>query len=72
MLLFYGLKDQSIPQADVEAIRARLTELGKTFEIVVYPDAGHAFFNDLRVQYHEPSAKDAWPKVTGWFQRHLG
>jgi carboxymethylenebutenolidase len=72
LLLLYGLKDQSIPQADVEAIRARLTELGKTFEIVVYPDAGHAFFNERRAQYHEPSAVDAWPKVTGWFERFLG
>lgn len=71
LLLLYGLKDQSIPQADVEAIRARLSELGKTFEIVVYPDAGHAFFNDRRVQYHEPSAKEAWPKALAWFDHHL-
>lgn len=72
LLLLYGATDQSIPHTDVEAIRTRLTEVGRTFEIVVYPEAGHAFFNERRSQYHEPSANVAWPKTLAWFERHLG
>jgi len=72
MLLFFGAQDQSIPPADVEAIRARLTELEKTFDIQVYPNAGHAFFNEARSQYHAESAKAAWPRALAWFEQHLG
>ena len=64
-------KGHGCSDEDVEAIRARLTELGKPFEIVVYPGAGHAFFNDARTQFHAGSAKDAWPRTLEWFERHL-
>ncbi len=70
-LMFFGGSDPSIPPADVEAIRSRLQELDKSFDIVVYPDAAHGFFNESRASYHEASAKDAWPRAVVWFERHL-
>lgn len=71
LLLFYGATDQSIPAADVDAIREKLASLGKDFELVVYPDAGHAFFNERRTQYHDASAKDAWAKTLAWLARRF-
>ncbi|MGH9623544.1 MAG: dienelactone hydrolase family protein, partial [Bryobacteraceae bacterium] len=37
-------------------------------EIVIYPEAGHAFNADYRPSYHEASARDAWAKMLAWFE----
>src|SRR5579884_2884689 len=66
----YGEKDQSIPVADVERMRDVLRTSGKTAEIEIYPEAGHAFHADYRPQYHEASAKDAWGKMLAWFRKY--
>ncbi len=71
ILLIFGGRDQSIPDADVAAIRSRLESLRKPFEIVVYPEAGHGFFCDARAAYHQPSAKQAWPATLDWLKRNL-
>ncbi|PUX65020.1 dienelactone hydrolase family protein, partial [Cronobacter sakazakii] len=39
-------------------------------EIIVYPDAGHAFNADYRPSYHEASAKDGWERMLGWFKTY--
>ena len=51
VLGLYGGKDQGIPLDDVEAMRAALKAAGKPSEIVVFPEAGHAFFADYRPSY---------------------
>ena len=38
-------------------------------EIVVYPDAGHAFNADYRPSYHAESAKDGWQRMLAWFSQ---
>ncbi len=66
----YGGKDGSNPPEILEAMR---TALGKTrvdTEIIVYPEAGHAFHNDYRASYREDDAKDAWNKMLKWFTNH--
>ena len=41
-------------------------------EVVIYPGAGHAFFNDTRPEaYHAASAQDAWRRTLAHFQKHL-
>jgi carboxymethylenebutenolidase len=72
VLAFFGAEDASIPAADVEAIGTRLRELGKTFEIVSYPTAGHGFFNDERTSYRADAAADAWQRSLEWLERRLG
>jgi carboxymethylenebutenolidase len=65
--LLFGGKDASIPPAHVEKIREALQAAEKDYEILLYPEAGHAFANDDRPdRYHEASAKDAWAKTLGW------
>lgn len=69
----FGVEDAIIPQADVEELGAILTREHKQFEIISYPGAGHAFFNDTRADAYRPNAAaDAWPRALAFFRRHLG
>jgi carboxymethylenebutenolidase len=43
-----------------------------TFEIVTYPNANHAFFNDTSQRYNAQAATQAYAKVLAWFGQHLG
>jgi len=69
---FFGEDDALIPRADVEALRAILARDGKRFEIVTYPGAGHAFFNDTRPDAFRPqAANESWTRAVTFFRRHL-
>jgi carboxymethylenebutenolidase len=71
VIAFYGGKDEGIPVADIEAMRAALAQAGKRdCEINVYMDTGHGFFADYRAPYDEADAKLAWTKTLAWFRRH--
>jgi len=72
VLGLYGEKDQGIPLADVEAMRAALAAAGNPTksEIIVYPGAQHGFHADYRPSYDEAAAKDAWTRTLAWFQAH--
>jgi len=70
-LFIFGEKDQSIPPADVEAVRARLPAVGQPHEIIVYPDAGHGFCCDERPSYHAATAQAAWIRAAQWLEMHL-
>jgi carboxymethylenebutenolidase len=68
----FGADDALIPNADVAELRATLARERKRFEIVSYPGAGHAFFNDTRPDAYRPeAAKDAWPRAVAFLRRHL-
>lgn len=68
---FYGGKDQGIPLSTVERMQKALENAGKeNCEIVIYPEAGHAFNADYRPSYHEQSALDAWAKMLAWFETY--
>jgi carboxymethylenebutenolidase len=72
-LLIYGEKDQSVPAAEAAPLAEKLTALGKNAETVVYPGAGHAFFNDARPEAHHPeAAREAWTRTLAFFREHLG
>jgi carboxymethylenebutenolidase len=68
----FGEEDAIIPLADVDELRAILAREEKPHEIVTYPGAGHAFFNDTRPDmYRAAAAADAWPRALGFLHRHL-
>jgi carboxymethylenebutenolidase len=71
VLLFYGEKDAFISLDEVERIKARLAELKRKAEVVVYPGADHGFFCNERASYHAASAKDAWSRLLAFFEKHL-
>ncbi len=72
ILGLYGGKDDGIPLSTVEQMRDAIASAGKeqTCQILVYPEAGHAFNADYRPSYHEASAKDAWSNMLDWFAMH--
>ncbi len=70
VLGLYGGADQGIPIDTVERMRAALKAAGKPGEIVVYPDAPHAFNADYRPSYRKEVAEDAWQRAIDWFKQH--
>jgi carboxymethylenebutenolidase len=51
-------------------MKAALAQGSSGSEIVVYPDAGHAFYADYRPSYSAPEAQDGWTRALDWFARH--
>lgn len=64
----YGERDTGIPADTVRAFRAALRVPN---DIVIYPTAGHAFFDDRRASYVEPAAQDAWRRTVAFFTKYL-
>ena len=71
VLGFFGGQDSSIPVAGVRAFEGRLKAANKDAEIVIYPDAGHAFANPTGDNYQAGPAQDAWTKTTAFLARTL-
>ena len=67
----FGDKDANPTVDDVAKLEAEVKKHGKTYDFKMYPGADHGFLCDERPSYHEPSAKDAWERTVGWFQKHL-
>lgn len=42
-----------------------------TNELRVYPDTGHAFFNDTRPSYRPAASRDAWARALAFFAQAL-
>jgi len=72
LLGFFGAQDEYVPLADVEELERRLATTGKPAEVVVYPDAGHAFLNDTRPDAFRPeAARDAWTRMLAFLGERL-
>jgi carboxymethylenebutenolidase len=72
LLLIYGEKDQGVPPEQGKQLAEKLKKMGKTVELVIYPGADHAFFNDTRPNHKPDAAKDAWRRTIDWLRRSLG
>lgn len=70
VLGLYGGKDTGIPLNTVEQMRDRLKSSSSKSEIIVYPEAPHAFFADYRPSYREQEAKEGWKRLQAWFKKH--
>lgn len=72
-LVFFGEEEGffDVPAAQAWAEAQRGLGVADT-QVVVYPGAGHAFFNDTRPEaFHQPSAADAWKRTLAHFSEHL-
>ncbi len=70
VLGLYGGQDTGIPLASVEQMKRALaagSSAGKASELVVYPDAPHAFHADYRPSYRKADADDGWRRCLAWF-----
>jgi carboxymethylenebutenolidase len=79
----YGARDRSLWGRAARLERA-LSELGVPNDVKEYPDAGHSFMNRINagpglgplfkvigLNYHHPSAEDAWRRILSFFDQHL-
>lgn len=61
MQIHYGLRDQHIPNEEIDTVSKGveahlLAHGGPRIEVMLYPDAGHSFFNHVRPTF-DPAAK---------------
>jgi carboxymethylenebutenolidase len=64
----FGERDTSIKPDDVRAMFALLPV---PHDAKIYPEAGHAFFDDTRKAYVGSAASDAWTRTLAWFRTYL-
>jgi carboxymethylenebutenolidase len=65
-LLFFGGRDDYIPNADIGAVQERHGDA-----VVVYDEAEHGFMRDGSANFHEEHASDAWTRMLAFFGDHL-
>ena len=73
MLGLYGGADTGIPVDTVERMKTALaagSPAARQSQIVVYPDAPHAFHADYRPSYRQDAAEDGWKRCIDWFKTH--
>lgn len=68
MLGSFGARDTSIP---AEGVHEFQTKLHVPSDIKIYPEAGHAFFDDQRKSYVPSAAPDSWSRTLAWFGKYL-
>jgi len=72
ILGIFGGQDRGIPVDSVRQFEKQMKALGKSVEIKIYPDAGHAFENpDNKTGYREADAKDAWDRTITFLAANL-
>lgn len=72
ILFHHGAKDGWVTTQEVERLRQGLLERGKPGEVISYPNADHAFFNDTRPEvYRQDDAQEAWRRTLVFFARYL-
>lgn len=72
ILGIFGGQDKGIPPADINKFEAQLKALGKTAEVHIFPDAGHAFENpNNKPGYRADDAAEAWKLTTAFLAKYL-
>jgi carboxymethylenebutenolidase len=70
VLGIYGALDKRVTGSE-SAAKAALDRAGLVNDLVVEPDADHAFFNDTGPRYNAAAAADAWRRLLEWFDRYV-
>jgi carboxymethylenebutenolidase len=70
--LTYAENDGWITSQMREELQRALDRYGKQYDVKVYPDTDHAFFNDSRPDvYNRAAAEDAWQRALSLFRQNL-
>jgi carboxymethylenebutenolidase len=70
--LFFGEHESTFSLKDAQAFADAQRHKGLDTELVLYPGAGHAFFNDTRkTVYHAAAAADTWTRTLEFFTQQL-
>ncbi len=70
VLGIYGEDDQRITDQEPELEEA-LADADKTYEMIVFDGANHAFFNDAGERFNPEAAEGAWSATLEWFDQYL-
>ncbi|MCV7442919.1 dienelactone hydrolase family protein [Mycobacterium paraense] len=70
VLAIYAAQDSRVTGSQAAA-KAALDRVGLVNQIVVEPNADHAFFNDTGPRYNAGASADAWQRLLDWFGRYL-
>jgi carboxymethylenebutenolidase len=71
ILAFYGEEDTNLIST-LPDLKKEMKKHGKDFEAIVYPNTGHAFFNDTNPnRYNKEAATDAWKKTLAFLSKNL-
>ncbi|GLE53104.1 dienelactone hydrolase family protein [Mycobacterium montefiorense] len=70
VLGIYGALDTRVTGSRAIA-KAALDQYGLVNDLVIEPDADHAFFNDTGPRYNAVAATDAWQRLLDWLSRYL-
>lgn len=70
VLGIYGALDARVTGSQAAA-KAALDRTGLVNDLVVEPNADHAFFNDTGPRYNAAAAADAWQRLLDWLDRYL-
>ncbi|HZT08939.1 MAG TPA: dienelactone hydrolase family protein [Chloroflexota bacterium] len=68
VLILNGDKDRVITPDECHKIAGELQRHGKTVEVHIYPDTGHAF---MATRGSKEVSDDAWFRTLAWFDRYL-
>jgi carboxymethylenebutenolidase len=71
-LVFFGEHEEHFSVPGAQAFAEAQRQKGREAEVIVFPGAGHAFFNDTRPQkYHADAAREAWQRTLAFLQKNL-
>jgi carboxymethylenebutenolidase len=71
IMAFYGEADTGLTQ-DLPELEKRMKQAGKDFTYKVYPNCGHAFFNDTNeLTYNKEASEDAWKRTLEFLNKNL-
>ena len=70
VLGIYAALDTRVTDSEAAA-KAALDRAGLVHDLVVEPNADHAFFNDTGPRYNAAAAADAWQRMLDWLGRYL-
>jgi len=72
ILGIFGGQDKGITPADVNKFESQMKALGKTVDIHIFPDAGHAFENpNNKAGYRADDTAEAWKLTTAFLAKNL-
>ena len=71
LLGLFGEEDPNPSPAQAARMQEELDKHGKTYELRMYRNAGHAFFADYRPSYRAAAAQDMWHRVLVFYDQYL-
>jgi carboxymethylenebutenolidase len=71
MLAIFGELDQGVSPQVANQRAAQMDKAGVKHETIIYPNAQHAFFNDIRAAHNPTAAADAWQRTIDLFRQAL-